>query len=158
MLFRFWNENAYVIKTYDTTKKGSLNELADNTFINFALLTYSLTNNLTRLKRRVELYEKVLDALNLPSMKRGSGIECNESSYAVPICLKTFQRYCGCQGTFDLDSCPYGLTLNNICRSPPVVKCCMESIDSTLDLVGLFILKKLLLDQFYYKYYRLRLF
>ena len=120
-----------------------MNELADNTYLNFALLTHSLTNNLTRLKRRVELYEKVLDELNLSTMKRGSGVECSfnnsELGYAVPICLNNFKKsYCGCQGIFDKDTCPYGLTANNICRSPAIIKCCLESFDNPLDLVCLF--------------------
>ena len=134
----FWTENAYVIKGNLTSKKGNLNDLADGTFNSFTLLTHSLSNDLTKLKDRATLNEKILEELNYMKMKRGQGIECqynNKIGFAVPICMTDFKRsYCGCEGEFDLRSCPYGLTSNKKCRSSSIIKCCIETCSNQLDM------------------------
>ena len=75
-------------------------------------------------------------------MKRGQGIECkigaNKTGVSVPICMSDFKKpYCGCEGEFDLKSCPYGLMSNNKCRSSSIIKCCVETCSNQLDLVVL---------------------
>jgi len=139
----FWNENAFIIKGNQTAKKGSLNELADGTFLSFTHLTHSLTNDLTKLKDRATLNEKILEEFKFLSMKRGQGIECtigiNKTvGYSVPVCMADFKRpYCGCEGEFDMRSCPYGLlTSSNKCRSSSIIKCCIEKCSNQLDIVS----------------------
>ena len=157
----FWNQNAYVIKSNSTSSKGDLNELADGTFsnhflchyfikkniflflylvVNFALLTHSLANNdIDKLKERVTFNDLVLNELNYPPLKRGQGIKCNigaDPGYAVPMCLSDFKKpYCGCEGTFEDSPCLYGYSGNN-CRSPPIIKCCVEKCSNAMDLVS----------------------
>ena len=138
----FWNNNAFIITSDQKATKGSLNDLIDGTFHNFTLLTHSLTNDLGKLKNRTDFNELVLKELNYPMMKRGKGIECRISSekdvgYAIPICLSDFKRsYCGCEGAFDIRSCPYGLS-GTKCRSSSIIKCCVEKCNKQLDLVSL---------------------
>jgi hypothetical protein len=114
--------------------------LVDGTFHNFTLLTHALTNDLTKLKERANFNELVLIEINYPSLKRGKGIACristeNETGYAVPICLSDFKKpYCGCEGVFDMKSCPYGLS-GTKCRSSSTIKCCVEKYNYNLDLV-----------------------
>ena len=141
----FWTENAYIIKGNLTAKKGNLNDLADGTFHGFTLLTHSLTNDLSKLKERATLNERILEDLNYIQMKRGNGIECTiggdinkEIGFSVPICMTDFKRpYCGCEGKFEIKSCPYGLMNNsNKCRSSSIIKCCVEKCSNQLDLVS----------------------
>jgi predicted chitinase len=136
----FWTENAFIIRGNQTAKKGNLNELADGTFHSFTLLTHSLTNDLTKLKDRATLNEKILMELNFISMKRGQGIDCtigvNKTvGFSVPICMADFKRqYCGCEGEFDIRSCPYGQINNSTkCRSSSIIKCCVEKCSNQLD-------------------------
>lgn len=74
-------------------------------------------------------------------MKRGLGIECElngEKGYSIPICLLDFKKpYCGCEGQFDMRSCPYGIITGrpDKCRNSAVLKCCVEKCQSALDLV-----------------------
>lgn len=71
----FWANNAYVIKDNTQSSKDSLNTLADGTFHNYALLTYSLTPNLQKLKSRTQIYEQISQALNHTDVfQRGQGI------------------------------------------------------------------------------------
>ena len=138
----FWTENAFIIRSNQSSTKGSLNELADGTYHNFTLLTHSLTNDLGKLKERATINEIILNEMKYTSMKRGQGVRCNivsekEAGYAVPICLLDFKRpYCGCEGKFDTKSCPYGLS-GNKCRSSSIIKCCIEKCNNQLDLVNI---------------------
>ena len=74
-------------------------------------------------------------------MKRGQGIACALSNkkigYAVPICLMDFKKpYCGCEGEFEIQSCPYGrLEGTGVCRNSAMIKCCVEKCFTSLDLV-----------------------
>ncbi len=110
----------------DISNLGSLNQLVDGTFHNFTLLTHALTNDLTKLKERAK------------------GIECKistetEIGYAIPICLTDFKKpYCGCEGVFDMRSCPYGLS-GTKCRSSSLIKCCVEKCNKQLDLVRIYL-------------------
>jgi len=138
----FWTENAFIIRGNQTARKGNLNDLADGTFHSFTHLTHSLTNDLTKLKDRAVLNDKILEELNFLSMKRGQGIECTIGAnktvgFSVPICMADFKRpYCGCEGEFDVRSCPYGLLNNsNKCRSSSIIKCCIEKCNNHLDMV-----------------------
>ena len=125
-----WRENSYIIKSDQPAEKGDLNDLVDGTFLNFTLLTHSLTNDLSKLKERASFNDLVLNELDYPPLKRGNGIECkfnSEVGMAVPICLDDFKRpYCGCENEYDRRSCPYGLS-GSKCRSPSTVKCCVEN-------------------------------
>ena len=74
-------------------------------------------------------------------MKRGQGVECTlgndkELGFSVPICMTDLKRpYCGCEGKFDIKSCPYGLMSNsNKCRSSSIIKCCVEKCNNQIDL------------------------
>ena len=102
----FWNENAFIILNEKPALKGNLNTLVDGTFLNFSLLTHSLTNDLQKLKERATINDLILSELEQPTMKRGQGIECevqgNGKGFAVPICLTDFKKpYCGCEGVED---------------------------------------------------------
>jgi hypothetical protein len=139
----FWNENAFIITSNGVSSRGNLNDLVDGTFHNFSLLTHSLTNDLQKLKERAIINDLILNELEKPAMKRGQGIECEISGYgkgfAVPICLTDFKKpYCGCEGVFDMRSCPYGLS-GTKCRSSSVIKCCVEKCNKQLDFVIYFI-------------------
>lgn len=141
----FWTENAFIIKENKPAKKGNLNELVDGTFHSFTHLTHSLTNDLTKLKERATLNEKILEEFKSLSMKRGQGIECrigaNSSvGFSVPVCMADFKRsYCGCEGEFDTRSCPYGLLNNSTkCRSSSIIKCCIEKCSNQLDIVKIY--------------------
>ena len=118
--------------------------MVDGTFHNFTLLTHALTNDLTKLKERANFNELVLIEIKYPSMKRGKGIECKistetEIGYAIPICLTDFKKpYCGCEGVFDMRSCPYGLS-GTKCRSSSLIKCCVEKCNKQLDLVRIYL-------------------
>ena len=53
-----------------------------------------------------------------------------------PICMNDLRKqYCGCEGNYQMDSCPYGLLQNNQCRNSVVIKCCIEKCKTELDLV-----------------------
>lgn len=97
-----WSENAFIIKNNQTLQKGNLNELADGTFLNFTHLTHALTTDLSKLKERATVNDRVLSELNYPSVKRGQGIDCKidaNNGFAVPICPIDFSKpYCGCEG------------------------------------------------------------
>lgn len=136
----FWKENAYIVKSKAAAKKESLNILADGSFLNYAQLTFSLTNNLRNLQKRAIFNENVLKEFNEIPMKRGQGIECSlkngEKGYAVPICLLSFKKtYCGCEGKYEIQSCPYGETSNGVCRNSAIIKCCVEKCFAHMDLV-----------------------
>ena len=139
----FWKENSFVIESNKPAMKKSLNTLVDGTFLNFVLLTHSLTNNANNSIQRFELNEKILKLLNYPGLKKGQGIECEinnggqaEKGHAMPICLSNFKRsYCGCSGYFDASSCPYGLMTNQKCRSSEMIKCCTEQCKTATDLL-----------------------
>jgi hypothetical protein len=45
------------------------------------------------------------------------------------------KQYCGCEGNYKMNSCPYGLLQNNQCRNSEVIKCCIEKCKTELDLV-----------------------
>ncbi len=103
-----------------------MNKLADGTFLNYAQLTYSLTNNLLNLQKRAIINENAIKEMKEIPMKRGQGIECSlksgEKGYAVPICLLSFKKsYCGCEGKYEIQSCPYGKTSNGICRNSAII-------------------------------------
>jgi len=129
-----------VIKSNDKARKSSLNELADGTFLGFAQLTYSLSNKIKSLKDRALVNEKILTELRHVSMKRGQGVSCETSDgqigYAVPICLIDFKKpYCGCEGKYEVLTCPYGRLANGACRNSAIIKCCVENCYSDMDLV-----------------------
>jgi hypothetical protein len=44
------------------------------------------------------------------------------------------RSYCGCEGEFVIDSCPYGY-IDNKCSNPSIIKCCHEKCESSLDMV-----------------------
>ncbi len=135
-------KNSYLIKSKKSPIRGSLNELIDGTFHNFTLLTHSLTDNIQSLIDRANFNDRILSELRFATIKRGRGVECSvneEKGYAVPVCLLDFKRpYCGCEGKFDKRSCPYGLNDEGKCRNSALIKCCIESCKSLLDLVVLF--------------------
>ncbi len=136
----FWRENAFVIKGTEKARKSSLNELADGTFLSFAQLTYSLSNKIKSLKDRAIINEKILSELRHTSMKRGQGVECElsdqQKGYAVPICLIDFKKpYCGCEGKYEVLTCPYGRLADKSCRNSAMIKCCVENCYSDMDLV-----------------------
>lgn len=137
----FWRNNSYVITSNEAAKKNDLGILADGTYHNFTLLTYALTSNFQKLKVRTELYQSIIKEAGFGSIKRGNGISCEIGSkvgYSVPICLVGENRpYCGCEGEFEMRSCPYGFISNNKCRGPSVLKCCVEKCTSAFDLVVL---------------------
>ena len=123
----FWNENAYVIKDSDKASKSSLNELADGKFLNYAQLTYALTKNLQSLKNRANSNELILSKIGSETMKRGEGVTCELKDktigYAVPICMLDFKKpYCGCEGRFEIRTCPYGRSSNGQCRNSAIIK------------------------------------
>ena len=108
--------------------------------MNYAQLTYSLTNNLLKLQKRAIINEKALDEMKEIPLKRGQGIECSlnngDKGYAVPICLLSFRKtYCGCEGKYEIQSCPYGKTSNGACRNSDIIKCCVEKCFAHMDLV-----------------------
>ncbi|CAF0704553.1 unnamed protein product [Brachionus calyciflorus] len=135
----FWSKNAYVITTNDAAKKGDLGLLADGTYHNFTLLTYSLTNNLQKLRERADIYEAIIRENGYGTLKRGLGVMCEigeKTGYAVPICLVGVNKpYCGCEGEYETRSCPYGFYSNSKCRGSSVLKCCVEKCTSSLDIV-----------------------
>jgi len=135
----FWQYNAYVIKSTSTAYKSTLNELADGTFLSYSQMTYALTNNVQSLKKRARTNELILSELGTTTMKRGQGVPCQlddgQFGYSVPICLADFKKpYCGCEGSFEIQSCPYGRS-NDVCRNSAIVKCCVEKCYTNLDLV-----------------------
>ncbi|CAF0734370.1 unnamed protein product [Brachionus calyciflorus] len=136
-----WNENLYVLQNNKPAQKGNLNALVDGTYFNFTQITYSITSNLVDLKERSILYEKTVDELKCPRIKRGFGIVCevqNEKGYAVPDCLADHKRpYCGCDGAKTERGCPYGFNSKNTCRNSPLIKCCLEKCFRGLDLAFL---------------------
>ena len=73
---------------------------------------------------------------NLISLNNNFLILSNPFGYAVPVCLIDFKKsYCGCEGQFTIESCPYGYNNAGQCRNPSIVKCCYEKCDSALDMV-----------------------
>ena len=135
----YWLENAYVIKDKVYNGTTNLNEFADGTFISFTQLTHSLTKNVKSLPTRALINERILSKFKI-SMRRGDGIPCqlsdNTTGFAVPICLLTFKRpYCGCEGTMEVQSCPYGLNGIGSCRNSAFIKCCVEKCYTPIDLV-----------------------
>ncbi|RNA15112.1 collagen alpha-1(XII) chain-like [Brachionus plicatilis] len=137
----FWRQNAFVITTNAPAKKNDLGMLADGTYHNFTLLTYSLTNNLQKLKDRTELYESIIKNAGYGSIKRGFGVVCeigSNTGYSVPICLVGENKpYCGCEGEYEMRSCPYGYISDNRCRGSSILKCCVEKCTSSFDMVVL---------------------
>lgn len=137
----FWTENAYVIVDTNEAYKSSLNRLADGTFLSFTQLTHSITTNIKSLKERAKYNEEILEQFEYVSMKRGQGVECILHSteligHAIPVCLIDFKRsYCGCEGVFEYQSCPYGRLKNGQCRNSAMIKCCAEQCYADLDLV-----------------------
>ncbi len=128
----FWTQNAYVVKDTSPAKVTNLNEMADGTFLGFTQLTHSLTTRVKSLKERALINELILKEFSETSaLKRGEGIACNLNDgtrgYAVPICLIDFRRpYCGCEGRYEIQTCPYGRTQTKECRSSSLIKCCVE--------------------------------
>jgi len=112
----FWVKNAFAVRKNDSNEGvTNLNDMADGTFLGFTQLTHSITPRISDLKKRALVYEKALNELssNKSSIRRGEGIECKlddgTTGYAVPICLLDFRRpYCGCEGTYANQICPYG--------------------------------------------------
>lgn len=132
-----------MITNNQPAKKGSLNSLADGTFHNFTLLTHSLTTNVQNLKERAQFYEDGVNELKCRAIKRGKGVGCSIDSadialegFAVPVCINGFKKpYCGCEGTYIAQSCPYGYNSLSQCRSSNIIKCCYERCEASLDLV-----------------------
>ena len=138
----YWSQNADLINSNQEPRKGNFNELVDGTWLNFTLLTHSLTPDLSKLKERANLNDLVLNELEYVPLMRGQGVECQigaDVGYAVPVCLSDFKRpYCGCQGKFETRSCPYGLTGGGKCRSSSTIKCCIEKKNSNhMDMVNI---------------------
>lgn len=135
----FWRQNAYVITENAAAKKDDLGILADGTYHNFTLLTYSLTSNLQKLKDRTELYEAIIRDAGYGSIKRGFGVECEigpNIGYSVPICLVGENKpYCGCEGQYEMRGCPYGYLSGNKCRGSSILKCCVEKCTGSFDMV-----------------------
>lgn len=115
-----------------------MNSLANGTFHNFALLTHSLTDSLQDLAERTLYYEKAVKDLKCTSIKRGQGTQCTidgKTGYSAPICMRDQKReFCGCEGAFDKNSCPYGRNNKTVCRSSGIIKCCYEKCEASLDL------------------------
>ncbi len=136
-----WTKNSFVITANGPAKRGNLNSLVDGTFHNFTLITQAFTGNVQSLKERAQYYEDIVNELGCSRIKRGRGVECELSvsapfGYAVPICLIDFKRsYCGCEGEFNFQRCPYGFNGAGVCRNPSIVKCCFEKCDAAIDLV-----------------------
>ena len=139
----FWVKNAFVVRTNDSNEGvTNLNDMADGTFLGFTQLTHSITSRIFDLKKRALIHEKALNELssNKSSIRRGEGIECklNDGTpgFAVPICLFDFRRpYCGCEGRYEVQTCPYGRTTSGGCRNSAIIKCCVETCYTDLDLV-----------------------
>ncbi len=137
----FWTENAEVIVDTNEAYKSSLNRLADGTFLSFIQLTHSITTSIKNLKERAKYNEDILEKFEYVSMKRGQGVECilhstELTGQAIPVCLIDFKRpYCGCEGFFEYQSCPYGRSKNGQCRSSAMIKCCVENCYTDIDLV-----------------------
>ncbi len=106
--------------------------MADGTFLGFTQLTHSITVRLKSLKERALINELILKEFSeTSSLKRGEGISCKlndgTEGYAVPICLYDFRRpYCGCEGRYEIQTCPYGRNEKNECRGSSILKCCVE--------------------------------
>ncbi len=139
----FWTENAYVIVDSNEAFKQSLNRLADGTFVSFTQLTHAITTNIRSLKERAKYNDDILEQFEYVSMKRGQGVECilrstERTGRAIPVCLLDFKRpYCGCEGIYDIQTCPYGKLNNGACRNSAMIKCCYEECFADLDLVFL---------------------
>ena len=104
------------------------------------MLTHSLTSNLQSLKSRAIVNDLILNELNYGVLKRGQGVQCSfkddETGYAVPICLADFKKsYCGCEGKYEVSTCPYGFNFQGKCRNSALIKCCIEKCTANLDLV-----------------------
>ena len=134
-----WEENTLQVISANESAKLSLNKLADGTFHSFTMLIHSLTTDLAKLKKAAIFNEVLLNKMQSFNMKRGQGISCKleaEFGYSVPQCLSDFKRpYCGCEGSLDLRSCPYGFN-GKQCRSSSIIKCCNEVKNNQLDLVN----------------------
>ena len=144
-----WSKNAFLILTNSTAKQGDLSLIADGTYHKFSLITHSFTDNIEHLKERTTFYEDIVRELGCLDIKRGRGVTCEIKSgsksslgFAVPVCLLDFKRsYCGCEGQFSLESCPYGKNSAGVCRNPTNIKCCYEKCDSALDLVIIMVIR-----------------
>lgn len=121
------------------SKKGNLNLLADGTFQNFAMITHTISQSEAEFMERAAYYDKSTKVLSCKDIKRGQGAACavkSQSGYSVPICAVGFEKsYCGCEGQFLRDSCPFGYDAKNNCRNPFMIKCCAEKCNSFLDVV-----------------------
>ncbi len=139
----FWTENAYVIVDNNQAFKNTLNRLADGTFVSFTQLTHAITTNIRSLKERAKYNDEILEQFEYVSMKRGQGVECilrstERTGHAIPVCLLDFKKpYCGCEGIYEYQSCPYGKQKNGACRNSAMIKCCAEECYADLDLVFL---------------------
>lgn len=134
-----WSQNSLLITENATPKKGNLNLLADGTFHNFSLISHALTQSKPEYMERADYYDKAVAALSCKGIKRGQGVSCDIKSqpgYSVPICILGFDKsYCGCEGQFLGNSCPYGYDSKGNCQSPFMINCCVEKCNSFLDLV-----------------------
>jgi len=113
----FWVKNAFVVRTNNSNEPATdLNIMADGTFLGFVQLTHSITSRIADLKKRAVTHELVLTELTQGKsfIRRGEGIACQlndgkTEGFAVPICLLDFRRpYCGCEGVYEVQTCPYG--------------------------------------------------
>jgi len=138
----FWTKNAYIIMSNSKPVKGDLNQLADGSFHNFTLLNHAISTSLLSLKERTVYYENAVEAIkDCKAVKKGRGVACElgaKIGYSTPICMTGLKKpYCGCEGEFEVQSCPYGYNSERQCRNPSILKCCVEICNSYLDLVFL---------------------
>lgn len=141
----YWLNNAFIIKSNEAPKKGSLNELADGTYHSFSLLVYSLTSDPFALLQRLEINDRILNEMRFRPIKKGRGVNCvldDQPGYTVPICFSSQKSsYCGCEGEFEKSkSCEYGFFEDkNKCKNPNFIRCCVESYsNSGIDLVRIY--------------------
>jgi hypothetical protein len=136
----YWTNNSIILTGLNQESKDSMSTLADGTFHSFTMMTTVLTHKIYQLRNRAEYFENAVKELKCFRIKRGNGVSCeltsSETGFAVPICLNNFRRpFCGCEGRFQRQSCPYGFIDDQKCRSSATIECCMESCKQALDLL-----------------------
>ncbi|CAF0961359.1 unnamed protein product [Brachionus calyciflorus] len=125
---------------YELAEERSFNEIIDGTYLNFSLLTNSLTIDQKSFLKRLEINDLILNYLNFRPLKKSRGLSCmldGVQGFSVPICLaQQKSSYCGCEGEFEKkQTCNYGQLKNGKCLNPNFIRCCVENYSTNMDLV-----------------------